>query len=95
MEEIEDSLPTEYKTGFNTGYSFFKEFPSIGKEAIQTYLKDVDINQNELSQLQGLVDGLSEGNKGVERDLSNQNLDEIKDLRNQQGEEKSPDLEIE
>jgi hypothetical protein len=95
MEEIKDSLPTEYKNGFNTGYQFFKEFPAIGKEAIQTYLNDVDINDSDLSQIQGLVDGLTEGNKGVEKEISIQNLNDITDLRNQQGEEKSPDLELE
>lgn len=94
MEEIEDSLPTEYKTGFNTGYTFSKEFPAIGKLAIQTYLKEVYINENDLGQFQGLLDGLTEGNKGIEREIANQSLEEIRDLRNQQGEEKEPDIEI-
>lgn len=95
MEELEVTPPEQYLKGFNNGYSFSKTYPDAGQQVLDIFSSQTNLSsENDFTSVTGMIDGINQHKIEQERELINESLEDIKDLRNQQGEEKSPDLDI-
>lgn len=92
MEEKEETPPEEYIHGFNNGYQFSKLYTDAGKQMLNI-LKDKKINKV-LTKTDGMIHGINQQQIEQEKEISIGGLNEIKDIRNQQGEEKEIGKEI-
>jgi hypothetical protein len=84
MEE-RDSLPKKYMDSFNTGYTFSKHFPDTGKYILEQnlFLAREEESHDELSPIAGMIHGIQQEVKEHDRDLFNEDLKEIDNIRNQ------------
>ena len=95
MEDLELTPPEQYLKGFNNGYSFSKSFPDAGQQVLDIYSSQTNPPvENDLSSVLGMIHGINQHKIELERELANKGLDDIKNLRNQQGEDKEYDIEI-
>lgn len=86
MENIEDKVPKEYKSNFNMGFMYSK-FDSANSQKIVSAFE-----KNGMEQDDGIVAGMKEYWDHLLKELENENLREIEELRNPQGGEIEKDV---
>lgn len=89
MEEEIDNLPEDYKTQYNIGYIIGNNDLYLANVLIRGFVRSND----EFAPINGLVSGLEWGVKDHEK-LMEQNYQDIKDLREEQNNEREIDHDI-
>ncbi len=85
-----DKLDDEFVKNFNIGYIFGNNFPYISEEFLKTNRPEVERNkeENNFKPISGIILGLEQFYKEKNKDLQISKLDELKEIREKNQEDR-------
>lgn len=96
MEEIEEPIPEGYLEAFNTGYTFSKVFPDVGKQIIEQnniLSENKESEEKDISPLAGIFHGINQQVLEQRRDLLIERYNELKNIDDEKIEGKDYNIE--